>query len=68
MLFLIFSQKEKEDAQIFAEYMKPYIGKYEVVYTRNEVGRKILLQGRIHALANKQERCLHRKKVKGALE
>lgn len=60
--------KKKEDAQIFAQYMKPYIGKYEVVYTRNEEGRKILLEGRIHALANKQERCLTKKKVKGALE
>lgn len=60
--------KRKEDAQIFAQYMKPFIGRYDVIYTRNTQGRQILLQGRIHALANRQERCLTKKKVKGALE
>ena len=60
--------KRKEDALIFAQCMKPYIGKYELIYTRNERGRKILLQGRRYALANRQNRCLTRKKVKGALE
>lgn len=60
--------KRKEDATIFAQYMKPFIGKYEVVYTRNENGRKILLDARIKALANREERCFTRKKVKGALE
>lgn len=60
--------KRKEDAQIFAQYMKSFIGKYDVIYTRNEKGRQILLQGRIHALANRQDRCITKKKVKGALE
>lgn len=60
--------KRKEDAIIFAQYMKPFIGKYEVIYTRNESGRKILLNARIDALANREERCFTRKKVKGALE
>lgn len=60
--------KRKEDAYLFAQYMKPFIGDYQVIYTRNEEGRKILLEGRIHALANKEERCITRKKVKGALE
>lgn len=60
--------KRKEDAVLFAGYMKSFIGKYEVVYTRNEKGRKILLDARIHALANKQDRCFTKKKVKGALE
>lgn len=60
--------KRKEDAIIFASYMKDYIGSYEVVYTRNAQGRKILLQGRIKALANRQDRCISRKKIKGALE
>ena len=32
--------------------MKPYIGAYDVVYTRNEKGRAILLEGKIKALAN----------------
>lgn len=63
----IFS-KRKEDAMIFAQCMQPYIGKYQLIYTRNEAGRKILLQGRKDALANRQNRVITRKKVKGALE
>ena len=53
---------------MFAKCMQPYIGRYELMYTRNEQGRKILLQGRRDALANRQNRLLTRKKVKGALE
>lgn len=60
--------KRKEDAQAFAKHMKPYIGKYDALYTRNEAGRKILLEGRVYALANRQNRLIKRKKVKGALE
>ena len=60
--------KRKEDAQAFAEHMKPYIGNYDALYTRNEAGRKILLEGRVYALANRQNRLLKRKKVKNALE
>ena len=60
--------KRKEDAQNFAQCMKPYIGNYELVYTRNESGRALLLEGRVRALANREERCNSRKKVKGALE
>ncbi len=60
--------KNKEDAQLFLDAMKPYIGKYELVYTRNEAGRKLLLEGRVRAMSNRQNRTLNRKKVKGALE
>lgn len=60
--------KRKEDAQQFANCMRPYIGNYELVYTRNESGRALLLEGRVRALANREERCISRKKVKGALE
>lgn len=60
--------KRKEDALVFAECMKQFLGKYEAVYTRSEAGRKILLKARIKAFANKQERLISRKKVKGALE
>lgn len=63
----IFS-KRKEDALLFARYVKPFIGTYEVIYTRNVEGRKILLNGRIKALANREQRCITKKKVKGALE
>ncbi len=63
----IFS-KNKEDAQLFADCMRHYIGKYDLVYTRNEEGRKLLLEGRIRALGNKEERFMRRKKAKSALE
>ncbi|WP_249029272.1 DEAD/DEAH box helicase family protein [Tannockella kyphosi] len=63
----IFS-KRKEDAEMFAKSMTPYIGKYEVIYTRNSEGRKILLKGRKKAFSNKQERSITGKRVKGALE
>lgn len=60
--------KKKEDAEFFSACMRPYIGKYELVYTRNEKERRLLLEGRIKALANREERCYSHKKVKGALE
>ena len=33
--------------------------------TRNEKGRAILLEGKIKALANREERCIRRKKLNG---
>ena len=60
--------KKKEDAECFAKCMHPYIGGYDCVYTRNEKGRELLLEGRVKALANREERCISHKKVKGALE
>ncbi len=63
----IFS-KRREDADLFASYMKKYMGNYKVIYTRNVEGRKILLKGRKYAMANQQNRVIQRKRVKGALE
>lgn len=60
--------KKKEDAERFAKTMHPYIGNYTCVYTRNEKGRELLLEGRLKALANREERYISHKKVKGALE
>lgn len=60
--------KKKEDAEHFSAFLKPYIGDYELVYTRNEHGRELLLEGRLKALANREERCRTRKSVKNALE
>lgn len=60
--------KKKEDAERFAKCMHPYIGNYDCIYTRNEKGRELLLEGRVKALANREERCISHKKVKGALE
>lgn len=60
--------KKKEDAEQFNAFLRPYIGDYELVYTRNEHGRELLLEGRLKALANREERCRTRKSVKSALE
>lgn len=60
--------KKKEDALLFAKCIHPFIGNYEVIYTRNIEGRQILLEARIKALANKEQRVIQKKKVKGALE
>ena len=60
--------KRKESAELFAACLKKRGYAAEAVYTRSEAGRQILLQGRIHALANRQNRLVSRKKVKGALE
>lgn len=59
---------KKELATAFLNSVRPYLGNYELVYTRNEEGRKILLTARVKALANKQKRCLTKEKVKSALE
>lgn len=63
----IFSTR-KEEALAFAQSFNKFAGNYELIYTRNEAGRKILLQGRIYGFANRHERCLTRKKLKGALD
>lgn len=39
--------KRREDAELFYSYIKSYIGKYELVYTRNEAGKELLLEGRM---------------------
>ncbi len=59
--------RKKEDAELFTQSIAKYIGPYELIYTRNGEGRKILLEARIHSFANKNERCVDkRKKVKSA--
>lgn len=61
--------KKKEDAMRFQSCMKKQIGYYELVYTRNPEGRKVLLDARIHSLANKYEKKMNKKKkVKGEFE
>lgn len=60
--------KRKEDAQKFLDFLTPTIGRYHLIYTRTEVGRKILLEARIQALSNKNDRILTKKKVKSRFE
>ena len=42
--------KRKEDAENFANCITPYIGEYELVYTRNGKGKERLLEGRVKSL------------------
>ena len=60
--------KRKEDAQKFLDFLTPTIGRYHLIYTRTEAGRKILLEARIQALSNKNDRILTKKKVKSRFE
>ena len=61
-------EKRKEDAQLFQNAVAPHIGNYQLVYTRNEAGRKILLEARLKSLANKNDRIITKKKVTSALK
>ena len=60
--------KRKEDAQAFVEQIRKSLGKYDLVYTRSAEGRAILLDARIKALANKQERTFTKKQVMSDLK
>ena len=61
-------EKRKTEATAFLEQVQKTLGKYELIYTRNPQGRHILLEARIKALGNKQERTITRKKVMSTLE
>lgn len=55
--------KRKEDAESFYQNIRAYVGDYQLVYTRNEAGRKVLLEAKMKSLANKKARCSSRKKA-----
>lgn len=57
-------EKRKEEAQLFLDAIAPQLGDYQLVYTRNEAGRKVLLEARLKSLANKNDRIITKKKVK----
>ena len=61
-------EKRKEDAQLFLDSVAPQLGDYQLIYTRNEAGRKVLLEARLKSLANKNDRIITKKKVKSALK
>ncbi len=46
--------KRKEDAESFYQCMKPVMGEYRLVYTRNESGRQVLLKERMRSLAEQR--------------
>ena len=60
--------KRKEDALAFVAQIRKSLGKYDLVYTRSAEGRAILLDARIKALANKQERTFTKKQVMSNLK
>lgn len=61
-------EKRKADAESFLQHIQKSVGKYDLIYTRSVQGRPILLEARIKALGNKQERTVTRKKVMSTLE
>lgn len=63
----IFSKK-KEDAQLFASCMEPYMGTYELMYTKNDPGKQVLMEGRMKSLSSQKNSCICKKKVKNALK
>lgn len=63
----IFSKK-KEDAQLFASCMEPYMGNYELMYTKNDPGKKVLMEGRMKSLSSQKNSCICKKKVINALK
>lgn len=61
-------EKRKADAESFLRHIQKSLGKYDLIYTRSVQGRPILLEARIKALGNKQERTVTHKKVMSTLE
>lgn len=61
-------EKRKADAESFLRHIQKNLGKYNLIYTRSVQGRPILLEARIKALGNKQERTVTHKKVMSTLE
>lgn len=57
--------RKKEDAQRFADCLRSYIGDYELVYTRSDAGKEILLAGRMRGLERGKERCSTRRRLTG---
>ena len=61
-------EKRKADAEYFLRHIQKSVGKYNLIYSRSVQGRPILLEARIKALGNKQERTVTHKKVMSTLE
>lgn len=59
----------RDKAEAFQKALRPFIGKFRLVYTRSPEGRRMLLYARARAFANKNQRRMQRRKqVKSALE
>ena len=58
--------KKKEDAEVFAACVTPYIGEYDLVYTRNGKGEELLLEGRMKSMERQSAQSVTKKVVKDA--
>ena len=65
---LVKSMLHQSEILQLLERIQKSVGKYDLIYTRSAQGRPILLEARIKALGNKQERTITRKKVMSSLE
>ncbi len=54
--------KKKEDATLFVNSIAKYIGPYELVYTKNGEGKRILLEAQMNSFAHKNEECVEKRK------
>mgnify|MGYP004664130525 CR=1 FL=1 len=68
VLSIIKEDGTKEEVELLVCFEFNDTKKEYAVYTRNEKGRELLLEGGMKALANREERYISHKKVKGALE
>ena len=53
----------KESVEILARYLDAYTGRFSLFYTRNEIGRKVLLKCRKRSYINRNEAIIDKKKV-----
>ena len=56
-------EKRKGRCRVFPPTHPKSVGKYNLIYTRSVQGRPVLLEARIKALGNKQERTVTHKKL-----
>ena len=54
--------QRKELVELFADNLKGRVGDFEIVYTRNDEGRKLLLKCRKRSFLTQNEKFLKRKK------
>ena len=61
--------RQKERVMVFEKHVRRVLGKFQLVYTRTPVGRKVLLRARTHSFVNHNQQVLQGKKVaKGKYE
>ncbi len=56
-------EKKKAMVELFSDHLKGRVGNFEIVYTRNDLGREVLLNCRKKSFLSKNEKMLKRKKI-----